>query len=118
VQSHRRIGVRLALEDFGVGYSSLARLQEMPPDIIKIDRCFISPLGRSGSSTAMIDLAHRTGALVIAEGVEHPEQLAELGRLGCDAVQGYLLGPPMSATDAVALSRGRSRAETLLPTQG
>jgi diguanylate cyclase (GGDEF)-like protein len=123
LQALRRLGVRLALDDFGVGYSSLARLQEMPPDIVKIDRCFVSPLGRSGSSSvllgAMIDLAHRTGAIVIAEGVERPEQLAELDRLGCDAVQGFLLGHPMSAIDAAALSRGRSeRAETLLPTQG
>jgi diguanylate cyclase (GGDEF)-like protein len=107
----RRLGVRLALDDFGVGYSSLARLQEMPPDIIKIDRCFVSPLGRPGSSTvllaAMIDLAHRTGAMVIAEGVEQPEQLDELSRLGCDAVQGFLLGRPMPATEAAALSRSR-----------
>jgi diguanylate cyclase (GGDEF)-like protein len=123
LQALRRLGIRLALDDFGVGYSSLARLQEMPPDIVKIDRCFVSPLGRSGSSTvllaAMIDLAHRTGAIVIAEGVEQPEQLAELARLGCDAVQGFLLGHPMSAADAAALSRDRSEhAETLLPTQG
>jgi diguanylate cyclase (GGDEF)-like protein len=118
LQALRRLGVRLALDDFGVGYSSLARLQEMPPDIIKIDRCFVSPLGRSGSSSvllaAMIDLAHRTGAMVIAEGVEQPEQLAELDRLACDAVQGFLLGQPMSAIEAAALSRGRSvRAETV-----
>lgn len=107
----RRLGVRLALDDFGVGYSSLARLQEMPPDIIKIDRCFVSPLGRPGTSSvllaAMIDLAHRTGAVVIAEGVERPEQLAELGRLGCDAVQGFLLGHPMPAAEATVFSRRR-----------
>jgi EAL domain-containing protein (putative c-di-GMP-specific phosphodiesterase class I) len=118
LQALRRLGVRLALDDFGVGYSSLARVQEMPPDIIKIDCCFVSPLGRSGSSSvllaAMIDLAHRTGAMVIAEGVEQPAQLAELARLACDAVQGPLLGQPMSAIDAAALSRGRSvRAETV-----
>jgi diguanylate cyclase (GGDEF)-like protein len=105
----RRIGVRLALDDFGVGYSSLARLQEMPPDIVKIDRCFVAPLGRPGASTellaSMIDLAHRTGAMVIAEGVERPEELAELSRLGCDAVQGFLLGRPMPAAEAAALSR-------------
>jgi EAL domain-containing protein (putative c-di-GMP-specific phosphodiesterase class I) len=107
----RRLGVRLALDDFGVGYSSLARAQELPPDIIKIDRCFVSPLGRPGSSSvllaAMIDLAHRTGAMVIAEGVERPEQLAELARLGCDAVQGFLLGRPMPAAEAALLARGR-----------
>ena len=111
LQALRRLGVRLALDDFGVGYSSLARLQEMPPDIIKIDRCFVSSLGRTGSSSvllaAMIDLAHRTGAMVIAEGVERPEQLAELDRLGCDAVQGFLLGRPMPAAEAAELSRGR-----------
>jgi diguanylate cyclase (GGDEF)-like protein len=116
LQGLRRLGVRLALDDFGVGYSSLARLQELPPDIVKIDRCFISPLGRPGSNTdllaGMIDLAHRTGAMVVAEGVERPEQLSELRRLGCDAVQGYLLGRPAPAAEAAELSRTRRGPST------
>jgi diguanylate cyclase (GGDEF)-like protein len=123
LQGLRRLGVRLALDDFGVGYSSLTRLHELPPDIVKIDRSFISPLGRPGSSTdllaGMIDLAHRTGAMVVAEGVERPEQLAEVRRLGCDAVQGYLLGSPAPAAEAVELSRvpraPRTRATTPQP---
>ncbi|MCU1594983.1 MAG: hypothetical protein JWO12_2375 [Frankiales bacterium] len=105
----RAAGVRLALDDFGVGYSSLARLQEFPAHIVKIDRCFITPLGRPGADSellsAMIDLAHRTGSAVIAEGVERQEELTVLRDLGCDAVQGYLLGRPVPAREAAALMR-------------
>jgi diguanylate cyclase (GGDEF)-like protein len=105
----RQLGVRLALDDFGVGYSSLARLQELPPDIVKIDRCFVAPLAEASADTSvlagMIDLAHRTGAFVVAEGVELPEQLHLLERLGCDAVQGFLLGRPVSAEEAGRVPR-------------
>ena len=111
----RDLGVRLALDDFGVGYSSLARLQQLPPDIVKIDRCFIAPLTGTGAGTellaGMIDLAHRTGAMVIAEGVERPEQLQVLRDLGCDAVQGFLLGRPVPAEQAATVQR-----QLLIPT--
>jgi diguanylate cyclase (GGDEF)-like protein len=105
----RGCGIQLALDDFGVGWSSLARLQALPPDIVKIDRCFVTPLARRDAPTdllaGMIDLAHRVGAFVIAEGIESPQQLAILRDLGCDAVQGFLLGRPMPAAQALQLAR-------------
>lgn len=103
----RALGVKVALDDFGVGWSSLERLQAMAPSIVKIDRCFVEPLDRSDARTdlvaGMIELAHRVGALVIAEGVERPRQLETLRELGCDAVQGFLLGSAMPASLAAQL---------------
>ncbi|RKK02478.1 EAL domain-containing protein [Pseudoroseomonas wenyumeiae] len=95
----RARGVRVALDDFGTGYSSLAYLQQLPFDVVKVDRAFIQDLSPDGSSARIVDaivrLAHGLGAEVVAEGVERPEQLALLTELGCDAVQGFLLGRPM-----------------------
>jgi diguanylate cyclase (GGDEF)-like protein len=94
----REAGVRLALDDFGVGYSSLGRMAVLRPDLVKLDRSFVSTLQTSQDSrdmiAAVIDLAHRVGARVIAEGVETPEQLAMVRAAGADAVQGFLLGVP------------------------
>jgi diguanylate cyclase (GGDEF)-like protein len=94
----RRLGVRLAMDDFGVGYSCLSRIGQIEPEIIKLDRSFIVPLDdptlRTDILAGIIDLAHRVGAVVIAEGVETAAQLDALARLGCDGVQGYLLGRP------------------------
>jgi diguanylate cyclase (GGDEF)-like protein len=96
----RNLGVGLALDDFGVGHSSLSRLHAIPPDIIKIDRSFIAALGGRSHQVnclaGIIDLAHRIGASVVAEGVEQQHQLETLRALGCDAVQGFLLGMPVS----------------------
>jgi diguanylate cyclase (GGDEF)-like protein len=103
----RADGVRLALDDFGAGWSSLARLQELAPDIVKIDRCFVAPLTAADAPTdivaGIIELAHQLGASVVAEGIEHPQQLETLRRLGCDAVQGFLLGRPMPVSQATQL---------------
>ena len=97
----RRMGVRVALDDFGVGYSSLSRLQSLPVDVIKIDRSFITPLDDPSAVTTcfagVVDLAHRIGATTIAEGVETEQQLHTVLALGCDAVQGFLLGRPDAA---------------------
>jgi EAL domain-containing protein (putative c-di-GMP-specific phosphodiesterase class I) len=86
------------LDDFGVGYSSLSRIGSLNPDIIKLDRSFVAPLSRDDQHAdfvaGIIDLAHRLGSIVIAEGVETHEQLHRLKSMGCDAVQGYLLGRP------------------------
>ncbi|UQX89084.1 EAL domain-containing protein [Jatrophihabitans telluris] len=95
----RQLGVRIALDDFGVGYSSLSRISAVNPDIIKLDRSFIAPLYAEGKHTdfvaGIIDLAHRLNAMVIAEGVEDAGQLETLRSIGCDAVQGYLTGRPV-----------------------
>jgi diguanylate cyclase (GGDEF)-like protein/PAS domain S-box-containing protein len=94
----KAIGVRLALDDFGTGYSSLSYLQSFPLDRIKIDRTFISNLGRTDRSLAIvravIGLAHGLGVPVLAEGVETGAQLAAVLKEGCDEVQGYLIGRP------------------------
>ena len=94
----KAIGVRLALDDFGTGYSSLSYLQSFPLDRIKIDRTFISNLGRTERSLAIvravIGLAHGLGVPVLAEGVESGSQLAAVLKEGCDEVQGYLIGRP------------------------
>jgi EAL domain-containing protein (putative c-di-GMP-specific phosphodiesterase class I) len=90
--------VQLALDDFGTGYSSLSYLQSFPLDRIKIDRTFISNLGRTDRSLAIvravIGLAHGLGVPVLAEGVETGNQLAMVIKEGCDEVQGYLIGRP------------------------
>lgn len=98
LQKLKALGIRLALDDFGTGYSSLSYLQSFPLDRIKIDRTFISNLGRTDRALAIvravIGLAHGLGVPVLAEGVETPEQLATVVCEGCDGVQGYLIGRP------------------------
>jgi predicted signal transduction protein with EAL and GGDEF domain len=94
----KMLGISIALDDFGTGYSSLSYLQTFPLDRIKIDRSFITSLGRTDRSLAIvravIGLAHGLGLPVIAEGVETNEQLATLVHEGCDEMQGYLIGRP------------------------
>lgn len=95
----KALGVRISMDDFGSGYSSLSYLQAFPFDKIKIDRAFIINLGRNPQSAAIvravIDLGHGLEMSIIAEGVETVEQLAFLAEEGCDGVQGYLLGKPL-----------------------
>lgn len=95
----RGLGVRLALDDFGTGYSSLSRLDALPIDEIKLDRSFVSRLGapEHDSTTvvsAAIAMGRGLGLTVVAEGVETSEQARILTDLGCDLLQGYLLGRP------------------------
>ena len=94
----RDIGVRIAIDDFGVGQSNLSRLGEIAPDIVKLDRTFVAPLDdplhRPTLVRGIVSLAHDLGALVVGEGVETERQLEALRDLGCDAVQGFLLGRP------------------------
>lgn len=88
-------GVRLAVDDFGTGYSALSTLFAIPLDFVKIDRSLVSDLGREPRSAAlleaMVNLAHDLGMNVVAEGVESAQQLALLGGMGCDFVQGHYL---------------------------
>ncbi|MCB1002817.1 MAG: EAL domain-containing protein [Acidimicrobiales bacterium] len=95
------LGVKLVVDDFGTGYSSLSYLQRFPVDLLKIDRSFVAGLGVNKGDTAIVSavlsLAHALGMQAIAEGVETPEQLAELRRLGCDMAQGYFLARPQPA---------------------
>ena len=96
----RRLGVRFAIDDFGTGYSSLNYLQRFPAEAIKIDRSFVRGL-REGSDdetivSAVTHLGHSLTSLVTAEGVERVNQLVRLRELGCDHVQGMLIGPPQT----------------------
>jgi len=92
------LGVKLAVDDFGTGFSALSYLQRFPIDVLKIDRTFIRDLQRNDGdeaiSTAIISMAHSMALKVVAEGVETPEQLSVLRTLGCDAAQGFYFAHP------------------------
>ena len=100
----KELGVRLAIDDFGSGYSSLGYLKRFPVDELKIDRAFVGGVGRDPEDTAIVEavsgLAHRLGMRVTAEGVETAGQLARVREMGCDLGQGYHFSPPLEA-DAV-----------------
>lgn len=96
----RDMGVRVAIDDFGTGYSSLAYMARLPVEVIKIDRAFIKDLHEDADDslsivTSIISLAHALKRIVVAEGVETPEQAKLLRQLGCDQCQGYLFSKPM-----------------------
>jgi EAL domain-containing protein (putative c-di-GMP-specific phosphodiesterase class I) len=96
----RARGFKVAMDDFGVGYSSLAQLPRLPLTSVKLDRGFIVHAENAGDEamlTAIVQLAHALTLDVIAEGVETPEQLALLAKCGCDSVQGYLYSHPLNA---------------------
>jgi diguanylate cyclase (GGDEF)-like protein/PAS domain S-box-containing protein len=97
------VGAIVAVDDFGVGHSSLAYLKYFPVDLLKLDQSFVQDIGIDSKDEhlleVMITLAHRIGAQVVAEGVEEESQLEWLRRAGCDYVQGYLIGQPVAADD-------------------
>jgi len=101
MDSLRAMGVHIALDDFGIGYSSLAYLNRLPLDEIKIDRSFVIGMIDDESSAtivrATVDLGHGLGYGVVAEGVENAETRQRLSALGCDAIQGFLVARPMPA---------------------
>ncbi len=107
-----RIGVRLAIDDYGTGYSSLAMLRRLPVQQVKIDRSFVSgiPGDRENDEIvrSTVQLAHILGATVVAEGVEKAAELDRLGAHGCDIAQGYLIGHPLPADQLGALLRART----------
>jgi diguanylate cyclase (GGDEF)-like protein len=110
---------RIAIDDFGTGYSSLAYLKRFPISVLKIDRAFIKDLPASAKDAAIcnavLDLAKHLDLSVVAEGVETEEQLNYVESRGCDYVQGYLTGKPMSAHVAMAALKEDLYTE-LLPT--
>ena len=104
--------IRLSIDDFGTGYSSLSYLHRFPLDTLKIDRSFVSRLGKQGADggtqplqivRAIVTLAHNLGLDVIAEGVETPEQMTELQQLGCELGQGFFFSRPLDRDAATAL---------------
>lgn len=97
----RALGVKIAIDDFGTGYSSLSRLQQLPIDTLKIDKAFLVNISENANNraltSAIVSMGHNLGLRVVAEGVENKPQLEFLREQGCDEVQGYLLGKPISA---------------------
>jgi diguanylate cyclase (GGDEF)-like protein len=115
----REKGVRFSIDDFGTGFSSLAYLTRFPVSSIKIDKSFTWTIRHQSSSsmtdqklvTAMIHLAHSIGLKVVAEGVENEAQFDFLKNSGCDLVQGYLMGRPMSAEALIDLLHQNKKRE-------
>ena len=103
----RGLGLRIAVDGFGTGYASLARLRELPVDIIKIDPSFVAGLGHDPTLTLLTrtitQVGRDLGLEVIAEGIEQPRELAELAEMGCRYGQGPLLARPMTAPAVEAL---------------
>jgi len=99
----RNMGVRVSIDDFGTGMSSMSYLQNLPVDCIKLDRSFIENIESDEVAHAivacMISLCHTLGKVVIAEGVESRSQANALKQLGCDQAQGYLFSRPLEVDD-------------------
>jgi diguanylate cyclase (GGDEF)-like protein len=102
----RDLGVGIAIDDYGTGYSSLAYLHELPVDELKLDRSLTVDLSTNPAAAAIarhsIALAHELGLRVVGEGIEEPEALDALTAMGCDVVQGFLTGAPMAHADWLA----------------
>jgi EAL domain-containing protein (putative c-di-GMP-specific phosphodiesterase class I) len=101
----RGAGVSVAIDDFGTGHSSLRVLAGLPADVLKIDRSFVCDLATNRSHRLIVQttigLAKSLGMKTVAEGVEMAQQAELLHALGCDAVQGYLIGRPAAAAATV-----------------
>jgi EAL domain-containing protein (putative c-di-GMP-specific phosphodiesterase class I) len=100
------LGVRLAIDDYGTGYSSLTQLRTLPVQELKLDRSYIAGLGGNDRDTAIVSstvaLAHALGLTVVAEGVETADDWQELTQLGCDRAQGFLLSPALPPSHLVS----------------
>ena len=103
----RIYNIALALDDFGSGYSHLARLKELPFTEVKLDRNLVADCGEDSHSASLcqtaIDLAHHFGATVVAEGIEKRSELQALTAMGCDVGQGFLFAPPMPQDKLIVL---------------
>ena len=101
------IGIHIAIDDFGKGYSSLAAELGLQANCLKIDKFFIDSIMTTDPDKAItsdiISMAHKLGHYVIAEGVEHEEQKKYLVNCGCEKVQGFLFSKPVSEEEAVRL---------------
>jgi EAL domain-containing protein (putative c-di-GMP-specific phosphodiesterase class I) len=126
----KQLGVKLAIDDFGTGYSSLAYIERFPLDVLKIDRSFVAQIGKNGHNgpgqnghangngkhkgersvimQAVQTLGQGLGIAITAEGIETPEQLAELRELGCAIGQGFYWAKPLSSSDIESLLREKN----------
>ncbi len=116
------LGVRIALDDFGTGFATLDNLRRLPVQVLKLDRSFVAGVTRAGADRAIvrvtIDLAESLGLSVIAEGVETEQQADALVRLGCHAVQGFLLARPDPQPERAAAAVARSRVPEATAVRG
>jgi EAL domain-containing protein (putative c-di-GMP-specific phosphodiesterase class I) len=101
------LGVRLAIDHFGVGTAGLVALKSLPVDEIKIDRSFTAGAAIDAFDativSGLIEMAHNLGKTVTADGVERVDQIAALAQMRCDAIQGYFIGEPMTASELVGV---------------
>ena len=115
LRSLRDMGVTVALDDFGTGYSSLNYLQQLPIDVLKVDRSFIKEIGNAGGKTDVLStilaLAHTMRLRVVAEGVETEEQAMFLKQEGCDFIQGYFYSRPLEEEEYVAWIARRNNVD-------
>ena len=113
------LGVGLSLDDFGTGFSSLGHLKSLPVGEIKIDRSFVAQMATNADDSAIvhatIQLAHRLGKRVVAEGVEDEETWELLAAAGCHLIQGYALSRPLPAAAARAAARPARAPATRRP---
>ncbi|XAW87948.1 EAL domain-containing protein [Vibrio sp. CDRSL-10 TSBA] len=113
----RRIGVRIAIDDFGIAYSSLNYLKQLPIDVVKIDKSFIDDCVEDHHDhmlvRTIIQLGHNLGKVVTAEGVNSREQLSLLADEGCDDYQGYYYSPPLRAEQFITLITREQATQTL-----
>jgi EAL domain-containing protein (putative c-di-GMP-specific phosphodiesterase class I) len=109
------LNIKLAIDDFGRGYSSLARLKELPFAELKLDRTFVSDCGTDKVNAPLcktvIDLAHNFGSTAVAIGIEKAADALALTSMGCDLGQGFLLGQPMPEDRFLSLLRQRAAGQ-------
>jgi EAL domain-containing protein (putative c-di-GMP-specific phosphodiesterase class I) len=101
-------GIKVAIDDFGIGFSSLSYLQQLPLDRIKVDRAFVRDCSKPNGSViaeTIVSLGKRLGLSTIAEGIETPEQAAVVKAMGCDEVQGFMYAKPMPTPELLAFIR-------------
>jgi diguanylate cyclase len=118
VRDLHSLGVQISIDDFGTGYSSLAYLQRLAVDELKIDKSFTMKLTEDSDATIVrstIELGHNLGLRVVAEGVENKQAAEQLARMGCDILQGHLIGPPTAAADIPTLAAADTPVHPLLP---
>jgi len=113
VRALAQLGLKIAVDDFGIGYSNLSLLGLLPLSMIKIDRSLVGNVAKCPRDAAIvraiIELAHALGLRVVAEGVESRDQLALLRTAKCDDVQGYLMSKPLSPVEFTEWARPRDQ---------
>jgi EAL domain-containing protein (putative c-di-GMP-specific phosphodiesterase class I) len=116
LRSLRRCGIGIAIDDFGTGFSNLASLSALPADTLKIDRSLVTGVDQGEKAGALLDipvqLGRALGLTTVAEGVETTEQYRRVSDLGCDLVQGYFTGRPVSPAQFMDLYLGKMQRDS------